>query len=231
MESNQLQQHVFASYRSLRVGMAIMGIAFPLVLWLGGKFQGMPLQASMSAYYHQVAGPHSMRDWFVGILFAIGAFLYLYKGFSKLEDWALNIGGACAIGIATCPMPWNCAPYCGFSIHYVFAICFFLCIAYVCIFRASDTLHLLQDRQRERKFQATYRALGILMIISPLAALLMALVFMRLKEYTFFAELTGIWTFAFYWLVKSRELSVTNAEQLALGGRLKTGSQRQTGTA
>ena len=163
-----------------------------------------------------------MRDWFVGILFAIGAFLYLYKGFSKLEDWALNTGGACAIGIATCPMPWNCGAQCGFSIHYVFAICFFLCIAYVCIFRASDTLHLLNDQRRERKFQAIYRTLGILMIISPLTALLMALVFMRLKEYIYFAELAGIWTFACYWLVKSRELSVTNAEHLALDGRLKT---------
>ena len=71
--AEDLQTHMKATYLSLRIGMAALAIAFPLLLWVGGHiFQSLPLQASMSAYYHS-----SMRDVFVGVLVAIGAFLYL----------------------------------------------------------------------------------------------------------------------------------------------------------
>lgn len=222
MESDQLQQHVFATYRSLRVGVAVIAIILPLLLWFGGASLGIPLQESMSAYYHAVAGGHSMRDWFVGILFAVGAFLYLYRGFSWQEDWALNFAGVFAVGIAIFPVPWNCSTACELaSVHSACAIAFFACIAYVSLFRASDTLHLLKDERRERQFRRAYQATGALLLLSPLSAVLMALVFMQLKSYVFFAELAGIWAFACYWLVKSRELSITNAEHLALTGQYR----------
>ena len=219
MEPAQLQQHVFATYRSLRVGIAIIAILLPPLLWFGGASVGIPLQESMSAYYHAVTGDHSMRVWFVGILFAVGAFLYLYRGFSWQEDWALNFAGIFAVGIAIFPVPWNCGTACELaSVHSACAIAFFACIAYVALFRASDTLHLLKDKHRENQFRRMYNLTGALLLLSPLTAVLMSLVFMQFKSYVFFAEWAGIWAFAFYWLVKSHELSVTNAEHLALQG-------------
>jgi hypothetical protein len=158
-----------------------------------------------------------MRDWFVGILFAVGAFLYLYKGFSWQENWALNFGGLFAVGIAIFPMPWKCSTACELlSAHGAFAMSFFLCIAYVCIFRASDTLHLLQDERRERKFRALYKAIGAFMVATPVVALLMTVVFMQFKSYVYFAEVAGIWTFAAYWIVKSIELGISNADRVVL---------------
>ena len=52
----------------------------------------------MSAYYH--AGQGVMRNEFVGILFAVGALLFAYQGYSRFEDCALNLAGVLALGIA-----------------------------------------------------------------------------------------------------------------------------------
>ncbi|HEY5993275.1 MAG TPA: hypothetical protein VIU46_01620 [Gallionellaceae bacterium] len=221
MKSDELQKNVFATYFSLRVGMAALAALFPVILWIGGAFRGIELQESMSAYYHAASNGHTMRDWFVGILFAVGAFLYLYKGFSWQENWALNFGGVFALGIALFPMPWKCDIACELiSAHAAFASLFFLSIAYVCIFRASDTLHLLEEGQR-RKYRVIYKTLGALMVATPVVGALMTVVFMQFKSYVYFAEVAGIWTFAAYWIVKSVELGATRAEHLALQGVLQ----------
>src|ERR1700733_14650519 len=105
-EPDQLRQNIMATYFSLRIGIAAVGIALPLVVGIVGYFYAhVCLQRSISAYYHAV-GPtgHSMRNWFIGSLFVIGVFLYLYKGFSMLENILLNVGGLLAVLIALVPM-------------------------------------------------------------------------------------------------------------------------------
>jgi hypothetical protein len=83
--------------------MAFLAILLPPLLWFIGKYaMSTPLQNSMSAYYHT-----ELRDVFVGALIGIGFLLFLYKGFSRREDWALNISGILALGIALFPTnPW-----------------------------------------------------------------------------------------------------------------------------
>src|SRR2546423_9386817 len=105
--AKQLSDHVAATYRTLRIVLCVIGGLLPCVLWFGGKlWHKVPLQASMSAYYHAYemnpstpsispvsqtppvaagmikAGQGVMRDWFVGALCAIGVLLFAYKGFS-----------------------------------------------------------------------------------------------------------------------------------------------------
>ena len=82
MKSEDLQKHFTATYVNLRIGMAVIAMAFPILLWVGGLLQGLELQPSMSDYYHAGSPAGLMRDWFVGLLFAVGVFLYLYKGFT-----------------------------------------------------------------------------------------------------------------------------------------------------
>jgi hypothetical protein len=96
----EFESQITETYQFMRIGMGALALAFPIVLWLGGKWLiGVPTQTSLSAYYHS-----DLRDVFVGVLFAIGFCLFLYKGFSKSEDWALNLAGALAVGIALFPM-------------------------------------------------------------------------------------------------------------------------------
>jgi hypothetical protein len=219
LDPSELRKHVEATYFNLRIGMAVIAFAFPILLAVGAKLlRNISLQDSMSAYYH--AGNGAMRDWFVGVLVAIGAFLYLYKGFSRAENYALNLAGIFGIGVAVFPMQWQCEPACDpVSLHGTLAVLFFICIAYVCLFRASDTLALLTDAKKIGRYKAIYRTLGVLMVASPLTAFVVSGVLRRLSALVFFIEAFAVWAFAAYWLAKSREMRETSAERLALEGK------------
>jgi hypothetical protein len=234
----ELQKHILSTYLSLRIGIAAIGMAFPLILAVGGYFYaGLCLQGSMSAYYHAV-GPsgRTMRDWFVGILFAVGVFLYLYKGFSRIEDYLLNVAGVFSIGIAIFPMDWSACqliacevsgqiPCSGggskewISLHGFCAITFFLCIASVCLFCADDTLPLIQSNDVRERLRKAYRLIGGLMIGSMALAYVFNTVLHNTAR-TFYVEAFGILSFAAYWWTKSWELGQTAAESRAIRGRL-----------
>lgn len=223
MKSTNLRRHIAATYFSLRIGLAVLAIILPFVLWVGGRlFFDLPLQGSMSAYYH--AGDGAMRDVFVGVLITVGAFLYLYKGFTSLENIALNLAGILLVGVALLPMEWNCGDTCSkFSLHGTFAILFFLSIAYVCIFRASDTLGLIADRAKIKRYKSVYRWLGLGMVASPAIALILTWFLQpdsEIKSWVFFVEAVGVIVFGSYWITKSREIALTNSERLAIEGKL-----------
>lgn len=224
MKAINLKDHITASYTTLRIGMAGLAVVLPLLLYIGGQLRAdLPLQGSMSAYYH--AGDGAMRDIFVGMLFAIGFFLMLYKGFTLFENWALNLAGGFLLIVAAVPMAWDCDPACPqWSLHGAAAVLFFLSIAYVCIFRSSDTLGLIADPQRAVVFRKVYRAMGGAMVASPAIAV-------GLKWFLqpgpgqgttiFFIEAVGVVIFGIYWFVKSIEIKETHAERDAVEGRLE----------
>jgi hypothetical protein len=216
---SELRSHMEGTYFNLRIGMAVIAFVLPILLAVGGKLlRGVPLQDSMSGYYH--AGDGAVRDVFVGVLIAIGAFLYLYKGFSRAENYALNLAGAFAVATAVFPMRWQCEPACNrFSVHGTVAVLFFLCIAYVCLFRASDTLALLTDAKKIARYKRVYRTLGIVLVLSPLTAFVVSAVLQRSSAWVFFIEAFAVWAFAAYWLWKSIEMRHTSAERLALEGK------------
>jgi hypothetical protein len=226
--ADKLQGHIAGTYASLRIGVGVVGAALPVALWLGGWIgDGQSLRASMSAYYYSP----TMGDVFVGTLVAVGVILFLYKGFSASEDWGLNLAGLFAAGVALVPTD----PARAVSWHGIFAILFFGCIAYICIFRASDTLSLVRDTTRARRLRRIYRSLGAAMIGAPLLAALLAFLLRDASapsRVVFFVEAAGVWVFALYWLVKSRELHNTGAARLALQGKLRriaTASRSQPG--
>jgi hypothetical protein len=229
LPAEKLSEHVFSTYASVRYGMAVIAALFPLILVVGGWRNGVPLQDSMSAYYWAL-GPGveypPMRIWFVGILFIVGAFLYLYKGFTPLENYALNGAGVCALGVALFPMFWGPRPSSSFSLHGTFAVVLFLCIAYVSLIRAKDTLVLIADETLKARYRRWYWILGISMVASPLTAFVAnTVVIGSTDQYVFFIETAGIYAFAAYWYLKSRELARTNAELHAVHGDLSATPQ------
>ncbi len=160
-----------------------------------------------------------MRSYFVGLLFMLGGIFYLYKGYGDEENMALNLAGLSAFGVALFPMDWS-GEASGLSLHGLFAFALFLFISYVCIFRASDTLIEMQNPKREKLFRKSYKTVGWLMVASPVAAWLFTVVIKSLGAFVFFAEAFGIWTFTVFWLIKSREMYITHAEQKAMSGDL-----------
>src|SRR5689334_11009994 len=92
MENEQLQKHILSTYLTLRYGIVLIGALLPIIVYVVGVLHAIPLRNSISAYYWASAGNVApSRDWFVGCLFAVAAFLYLYKGFSVAENIALNL--------------------------------------------------------------------------------------------------------------------------------------------
>lgn len=228
-DADDLQKHISGTYFSLRVGMGVLAVALPLALWLGGRIgDNEALRCSMSAYYFSP----TMRDKFVGLLCAIGLFLYLYKGFSRHENWALNIAGVFAVLIALVPTSPDCVGGNAIGLHGVFAVLFFIAIAYVSVFRAADTLSLIKDPREAERLRKVYRGLGVLMVVSPLVAVVLASSLhpgSPKRSLIFFVETVAVLTFAAYWLVKSRELNATDAEKLALERQLQPASPPPTG--
>ena len=219
MTSQSLQDNILSTYFTLRLGIIVMALALPLILLIGGRPGHLDLLKSMSAYYGGYDG--GMRNWFVGILWAIGSFLYLYKGYSTLENVVLNFAGVFAVLVAM--VPCNCWPQAVGDenrIHALCAVAFFLCMGVVCLFCAGDTITLLPDQQTKNRFKQLYRVIGASLIASPLVAVVISFVLQRLQSYQFFVEWFGVYVFAFYWFVKSRELSITSAEKLAVHGKL-----------
>jgi hypothetical protein len=215
-----LENHVFRTYFSLRIGIGVLALAFPPLLLIGGLIIGVPWQDSMSAYYHASSGTGSMRDWFVGILFAVAAFLILYRGYRPLENGLLNVGGAFAIGVAIFPMPWLCQAGCKWTPHGFCAVAFFLCLAAVCLFCSRDTLQLIKDPVRRKHYQALYTSLGLMMVALPLAAWAVTTLFEPSKV-IFCIEVAGIAAFSAYWLTKSKELKESQLDEKVVKGKIQ----------
>jgi hypothetical protein len=210
---------ISASYFLLRRGLAVLAFVFPILLWLGAG--PGEVQASISAYYHYHVpggtdyGAGTMRDVFVGVLAAIGAFLFFYKGYSWREDWALNVAGVAAPLVALSPMDWppdpGAAPTLIAIVHQTSAVVYFLAIAFVCLFCSGETLELMRDEQAKRIFKRVYAVLGALMILIPLG--LVALHFLRpatadRSPVVLLIEVAAIYVFSAFWLVKSREIAI-----------------------
>jgi len=202
--------HLEASFITQRLGMAVLGFVFPLFFIVSSLAGHTNFQPSISAYYWT----HNLeRNFFVGALCAMGVFLVLYKGYTRLEDWILNLAGVCAVGVAFAAMVKgsDCGPA-GFSWHGFFAVTFFACIAAICIFMSQKSLEDEHDPARKAAYLRRYWICAAVMAASITAAMVLKLMPLeKTKElcergWTFWCESFAVWAFAAFWYIKTREL-------------------------
>lgn len=217
-EKNAIVKNISMSYFLLRRGLAMLAFALPILLWLWAGPDH--LQGSISAYYHYAAGDlrygaGTSRDILVGILWAAGAFLFFYKGYSREENIALDVAGVAAVCLALFPMDWppsdTAQPSLVSIVHSVSAVLLFLAMAYVCLCQSGPTLRLMRDPARQRRFKAIYKLLGTLMIVLPLTVVTLHYLLPSptgSSSLTFSVEVAGIYVFSAFWLVKSREIAI-----------------------
>jgi hypothetical protein len=224
---SKLLKQVFSTYFWLRFGLVVIGVGFPILLWAWGKVKGLPLQDSMSAYYWAppVQGEgEPVRALFVGGLFAIGSFLFIYKGYTRRESIVLNFAALCVIGVALVPMGWNCGSDCpSVSVHYLLAISAFFCLAFVAFFEARETLDELGDQRLQilfnirlkTLFNILYWATSLCFFLGPLVVLGWHWRYQN-STVTFWLEASLIYAFALFWSFKSLELFLWEAERQTL---------------
>jgi hypothetical protein len=211
---NEFKKHILDTYSSTRIGLGIIGILYPLILWFIGLLLGIELQGSISAYYHT-----DMRNVFVGVLFIVGASLYLYKGYSSTEDYVLDGAGLCAVGIAifptSCVADSVCDTFTAPWLHGISALVFFFLIAYICIFKSSDTLENKQVKQaiNIEHYKEIYKWLGIGMIGLPVVAAVLLNLKNETESLVFWVEFVAIWVFSIYWIVKTVEINTSQLEE------------------
>ena len=213
MASDPLLEHIRDTYSRLRRGMAVIAFLLPLVLWFVGRLWfDTALQPSMSAYYHAT---DDLRDIFVGVLFAVGTFLFLYKGESAREDWLLNVAGISALCIAYFEMEKDSdcsATGPGITAHGFFAVVFFVAIAWVCISVALRTQKPAYCRYVSRH-ALWYNACAAVMIVSILVGLTYTFLLpapARLalceRSIIFWVEAFSVWAFSVFWILRTVEL-------------------------
>lgn len=211
MNGNQNNQFMIDTYLTLRRGMAVIAILFPVILLLFGPQPGLEPELSISAYYY-VEG--TLHELFIGALCAIGVCLVLYKGPWK-ENLALNIAGSSVILVAIIEMEKGAdcvkpAHWYDISAHGFFAVVFFLGISYVCIFLSKPESTGEPIPPRKEKFYRFYKKCGYAMLFIIIGAVILNIIddgtVCREFNTTFWIETFAIWAFSAFWFIKTIEL-------------------------
>ena len=211
------------SYAKLRTFIGIIGIALPVLVWLGclilgaGKFS---LQVSISHYYYS-----KMHIVFTGVLCVLGGFLITYRGKDKWESKLSNLAGICAFGIAAFPTTIGAflppkdgtnqylqileAVTSGWgNLHFAFAAALFACFTIFCLyfFQKPDENYTGRDVVKFRRRKWVYKICGWTIVISIILIYLFSFKFPHdtgiLKYSTYIFETTSLWAFGTAWLVK-----------------------------
>ena len=213
-------QPLVVSYFGLRRAIGVSGLLLPIVLWpVGWWLFKVPIQDNMSSYYYT-----PLRDVFVGTMFAIGVFLFCYRGNDWIENLTANVGCVAAIGVALMPLDPNSDPLLQKSwVGYVHTVCggiFFVTLAFYSLVhfpRSDGTSDNLNNSLRN----FVYRASGIviLMSLAVMGAYLLFLDSTAKQQFNtyhvlFWGEWIAVWAFSAAWLTKGRALVADLAVQL-----------------
>lgn len=212
IDSKRSKDQLVLDYLSLRNLIGMLGILLPIILLLGTLIYNdiETVQNSISAYYHTV-----LRDLFVGLVCAIGVFLFNYKGYEPVDRRVGIIAGVAAFGVALFPTYLESRPEMLISaeaanvIHFISAAIFFISIAYFSIFlftKSNKKPHEWSDEKHTRN--KVYYTCGviILMCIAIIGAGYLIGWFEEpiAKTYkpVFALEAIALFAFGIAWLVK-----------------------------
>ncbi len=218
------------SYHRVRRALGLLGFCLPFFLIFGGMLAETAPQPSLSDYYHTI-----QRDIFVGVLFAIGIFLFSYQGYPKTreelfsDDWITTIAGVAAFGVALFPnenpaqlvsSPWHVmfGLYPTAVLHYVSAFVFLLSLAYICLVKFTRGANPVRRR--------IYIICGwtvILMTIATFVASWFKVMGPALPQrlvidynLVLWVESIAVWAFSFSWMVKGKAERMLRLQRLAV---------------
>lgn len=211
-----------------RTAIGVLGMALPVVVITSSLARGTAVESSISAYYHTPA-----RDWFVGILWVVGTFLFFYRYRPRTpascrsewqpirsgaaDAWLGKLAGVSAIVVAlvpTTPPPElsEQPPTIG-VIHGAAAAVLFICLALFPLILFS------QSREQPR----VYRGYGWTMLGLLAAVIAYAFSPEAVRHHLapmrpiLVGETLLIIVFALSWFTKGRELARRPAPVIAGG--------------
>ena len=202
------QDRLARSHIRLRRIVGVLGMALPCFLAIASFVcaDETTLRDSISAYYHS-----PMRNEFIGVLCAIGAFLFAYKGYDALDDWVGHLAGLSALGVALCPVDAPGANVNGpiEKIHYVSATVLFLALIYfsACLFTKTKSGAQIKPRSSKARRNRVYKGSAGVMAVFIGAIVVWSLAFSGSSfPFVFWAEFVVLVAFGISWFVKGETL-------------------------
>jgi hypothetical protein len=111
--------------RTHRLVVGLIALSLPLVV---SVLSGERLTSISASYYTDA------RDWMVGLLFVVGAFLLSYNGHTTMQSIISKIAAIAAAGIAVFPTGCQtCETSSTTIVHFVCATVLFSSLAYFCL--------------------------------------------------------------------------------------------------
>jgi len=197
--------HHIHSYLALRKAIGFIGFLLPFILMVFSFliFKEELTQKSISHYYYT-----DMRNVLVGALCAVGLFMFFYSGYDKCDNWAGNVAGIFAIGIAWFPTTEVGVSNWVGKTHFACATIFFLTLSYFSLFLFTKTDKESPSPEKLKR-NVIYRICGIIMIICLIAiAIYQIFIFDDNVQscFVFLAETVALLAFGISWLAKGETL-------------------------
>jgi hypothetical protein len=207
------------SYYTMRRAVGLIALSLPFALAAGsilsallGPAHTLPhplVQRSISDYYYT-----SMRDYLVGSLCAIAAFLACSRGYDLHDEIAGYLAGLFTFGVAFFPSfdprstHYSTLDVRSGYIHTAFAALMFLALAYFCLFlfRKSTPERPLTRRKRHRNIVYGVSGLIIVVCIFLIVTLTLSAVAHRRwpSPALFWCESLALASFGVAWLTKGK---------------------------
>jgi hypothetical protein len=202
MSNNGPPPRLIVSHLTLRRAVGAMGVLLPIALAVGYLLVGgSGILASISDYYHTDVG-----DVFVGTMFAIGWFLFAYRGHERQDDLAGDFAWVCALGVALFPTGHPVAMI--RALHFIAAALLFLTLAYFswALFTKTGGSPTPEKLKRNK----IYRACAVVMVacivlIAVYSWFLSGTPLSSLKP-VFWLETFALWAFGTSWFIKGETL-------------------------
>lgn len=205
------------SYYSMRRAVGLIALTLPLGLACGSIFasllgpeHALPhplLQRSVSDYYYT-----PLRDYYVGALCAIGAFLACSRGYDLLDEITGYLAGFFAFCVAFFPsFNPRSARFTRLDVefgymHTLFAALLFLMLGYICLFLFRKSSPEKPFTRRKRRRNQVYGACGLIMVVSMVGMVSLTLrgIIERRhpSPWLFWLETLALAAFGVAWLTK-----------------------------
>ncbi len=221
-ELNKNERSYVISYLTLRRAVGILGVVLPVILVVGSVIACgcCDIQVSISNYYHTC-----MRNVFVGIMCAVGFFLFSYTGYDIRDNIAGHFGAIFAIGVALLPTsfkgtssclihPLSENPLTGY-LHLTSATLFFCVLIYFSLFLFTITKNPTPQKKKRNIIYRVcgYTMLGCILLIGVYILVLRGKVaWLDNSDPVFWFEAIALWAFGISWLTKG-EVLLKDAEK------------------
>jgi hypothetical protein len=208
------------SYIIMRFAVGLLGVSLPplLVFLEPILFNGQPLpRGSLSAYYYS-----GVRELFVGVLWAIGVFLVLYKAAEVSRESRLSTyAGLAVIVVALFPTgrPGAAVPFTPLQdlvgettvegIHFGAAGAFIALLAPITYYFGRDEgKRPARPGRRSPRFWGTFHWTCTGLIAAALSLAAFAGITSEPDKGLLIAEWLAVWAFGASWLMKGAELDI-----------------------